>query len=102
MIETLENRRLLTTAFDPASGLLTVTGTASPDMIEFGSGTTTINVVITTNGSSTTDNFDATKVKHIFVSSLEGTDTVILGKVRVAATLPSNTDAVTFQVPALA
>jgi len=87
VIETLENRRLLTASFDAGTGLLTVSGTASPDMIEFGSGTTTINVVITTNGQSTTSNFDATKVKRIFVSSFEGTDTVILGKVRAPATI---------------
>ena len=74
IIETLESRRLLSTSFSPSTGVLTVTGTDSPDTVEFGNNGATFLVRETTGGTPTDSSFDTAKVKSIIVNLLAGSD----------------------------
>jgi Ca2+-binding RTX toxin-like protein len=78
---------MLTTSFDPVSGVLTVTGTDAANTIEFGNNGTTFLVRETTGGIPTETNFDTAPVKNIVISTLAGSDTVIMGKMTILATL---------------
>lgn len=82
MFETLETRTMLSNSFDTSTGILTVTGTAKPDTIEFGGGTTIL-VRMTSSGTTTSESFDALKVTKIIVNALDGSDTVVVGKVPI-------------------
>lgn len=86
-IEMLESRRLLTASFDPATSTLTITGSDSPDTVEFGNNGATFLVRETTAGTPTETNFDTAPVKSIIVNMLSGADVVILGKMTINATL---------------
>lgn len=86
-IESLESRRLLTTSFDAATGTLTVTGTNSPDTVEFGNNGATFLVRETTGGTPTESTFDSAPVKLVIVNTLSGSDTVIMGKMTITCTL---------------
>ncbi|MDW8263132.1 MAG: calcium-binding protein [Phycisphaerales bacterium] len=86
-METLESRRLLAASLDATTGILTVTGTNSPNTIEFGNNGATILVRETTAGSTVESSFETAKVKGIVVNALAGSDLVIMGKVAINATL---------------
>lgn len=86
-IETLEPRRLLTASFNATTGTLTVTGTDSPNTIEFGNNGATFLVRETTGGVPTESTFDTAPVKLIVINTLAGSDTVIMGKMTINAIL---------------
>ena len=86
-IEPLEARRLLSTSFNPTTGVLTVTGTTKPDTFQFANGSTTFTVVQTTSGQTTSSTFDRTRVKSIAINLSDGADTVIMGRLPIPATI---------------
>src|SRR6476469_6396014 len=89
MIEPLEIRVLLSAAFDPATGLLKVTGTPSAETLQVSQSGNTLTVTQTGAANTT---FDATKVKRIEIYGLGGNDTIALrgpsgGDVSIASLL---------------
>src|SRR5215468_9414330 len=74
MLEGLENRRLLSSSLNAATGELLVVGTAGNDTIRIATAGKT--VVVSDDG--TTSGFDAAKVKRATVRGLDGNDTISL------------------------
>src|SRR5690242_12028724 len=92
MLEGLENRCLLSATLNAATGVLSVTGTAGPDVIRLGRGGS--QVVVVESGSARS--FDASKVKSITIDGRAGNDLITLhgsgtpaggGEISVPATL---------------
>src|SRR5438094_7868746 len=74
MLEGLENRRLLSSSLNAATGELLVVGTDANDTIRLA--TAGKSVVVSDNGKAS--GFDASKVKHATVRGLDGNDTISL------------------------
>src|SRR5687768_15541582 len=74
MFEELEGRRLLSVSFNPATGLLTVTGTDRANVIRLNRDGAALRVTV--DGTPTTH--DAAAVKRIVVSAKGGPDSVVL------------------------
>lgn len=74
LIETLENRQLMSVSLDGATGVLTVNGTAGHDVIS--AKTVGSNLVVTDNG--VTKSFAASKVKSLKVLAKAGADKVTI------------------------
>src|SRR3954471_20224049 len=81
-MDALESRRLLSASLD--TGLLSVDGTGGNDDISIALSGSNLNVTV--NGQSQ-GSFDVGQVQGVQVSGLEGTDSISLAGVPVAATL---------------
>lgn len=87
VIEKLEKRQLLTTTFDAVSGTLTISGTNKPDTVEFANNGATFTVFETSSGNTVQSTFDTAKVKLMNISLGDGSDTLIMGRLPVNASI---------------
>jgi Ca2+-binding RTX toxin-like protein len=86
MIESLEQRKLLTASFNATTGVLTITGTTASDTISLGNVNTTTFVVSQRSGGQTTNtNFETARVRRININLLAGADVLSMGKIAIPA-----------------
>jgi len=80
--ESLEQRQLMSTAFDKVTGILTVRGTERPDAISFGGGDN-ITVQEKTSGRTVTSQFDRSLLTRVIVRTFGAADSIVVGKVNL-------------------
>jgi Ca2+-binding RTX toxin-like protein len=87
LLESLEQRRLLTASFSRSTGIVTILGTDAVNVVGLANNGATFSVVETTGGQTVTTNFDTARVTRIVVKLLRGADTLTMGKVSIPANI---------------
>lgn len=87
MIQSLEPRYLRAAIFNAASGTLEVTGTDQSDEISFSRMSAAGVDVVRLSFNGATSDFDLAKLTSIHVSAGNGSDTVILGSLKIRSVL---------------